>query len=94
MLTDVLRGMMTETDNRTHDLFRYIAVVSAVVGLALQVHVVVWKSQAFDFQQFGIGVGVLFAGIGAALAMKPEVKEHTQKTENTTNVNVTTTPAA
>jgi hypothetical protein len=63
--------MFTESDNRTHDIFRYLSLVSIVTALALQVYVVVWKAQAFDMQQFGIGIGVLFTGMGAALMMKP-----------------------
>lgn len=82
-LVTALAGMMTETDNRTHDLFRYLAVVSAAVGLCLEIYVVVWKTQPFDFQNFGIGVGVLFTGVGAALLLRPETKPSTTTTTTT-----------
>lgn len=73
----ILSDLMTESNNSTHDLYRYLSIPSAVVGIGLQIYVVVWKepSQPFDFQSFGIGVGLLFAGVGAALALKPEAKE-------------------
>lgn len=72
----IFKTMFTESDNVTHDLYRYLAMVSIVVGLALQIYVVVWKepSQPFDFQTFGIGVGVLFAGVGVAMKLKSETK--------------------
>lgn len=66
--------MFTETDNRTHDVFKYLALMTVVIAHGLQVYVVVWKGQPFDMQQFGIGIGALFAGVGAALMMKPESK--------------------
>lgn len=66
--------MFTETDNKTHDVFKYLALMTVVIAHGLQVYVVVWKGQPFDMQQFGIGIGALFAGVGAALMMKPEAK--------------------
>lgn len=69
---DVVRQLVTESDNRTHDLYRYLAVLAIVVGLGLQIYVVVWKNSPFDMQTFGLGVGTLFVGIGAALKLKRE----------------------
>lgn len=72
VIRDVLRQLFTESDNRTHDLFRYLAVASIVTGLCMQVYVIVWKSQPFDMQTFGIGVGALLAGVGTALGLKKD----------------------
>lgn len=72
MLRDVVRMLLTESDNRTHDLFRYLALCSIITGLALAVYSVVWKSQPFDMQTFGIGVGSLLAGVGVAIGLKKE----------------------
>ena len=55
-------------------LLLLVALASTIVGLGLQIYVVCWKSQPFDIQTFGIGVGVLFTGVGAALALRPETK--------------------
>lgn len=71
MIRDVVRQLMTESDNRTHDIYRYLAVGSIVVGLGLNVYAVV-KGQPFDMQAFGIGTGALFAGVGVALGLKKE----------------------
>ena len=53
MLRDILRQLLTESDNVTHDLYRYLAVVSIAVGLGLSVYSVL-KGQPFDMQTFGI----------------------------------------
>jgi hypothetical protein len=71
-----LMDMLTESDNSTVDAVRVLALVSVIIGLALQIWVVVrWfgpAPQPFDFQNFGIGVGALFGGVGIALKLKPE----------------------
>lgn len=71
MLRDLLRQLMTDSDNVTHDLYRYLAVVSIAVGLSLSIYSVV-KGQPFDMQTFGIGVGSLFAGVGVAIGLKKD----------------------
>jgi hypothetical protein len=71
-----LMDMLTESDNSTVDAVRVLALVAVIIGLALQIWVVVrWfgpAPQPFDFQNFGIGVGALFGGVGIALKLKPE----------------------
>lgn len=78
MIRDVLRQLMTERDNRTHDIYRYLALLAIVVGLALNVYAVV-KGQPFDMQTFGIGTGALFAGMGVALGLKKEDGNETKE---------------
>jgi len=72
ILWDILTGAMTESDNRTHDLFKYLAVMAIVVALGLESYSVVKRLKPFDMQNFGIGVGTLLAGIGVALKLKPQ----------------------
>ena len=73
-----IKDMLTETDNETVDVVRVLALLAIAIGLGLQVWVVIrWigpAPQAFDIQSFGIGIGATFAGVGAALKMKPETK--------------------
>lgn len=68
---DVVRQLVTESDNTTHDIYRYLALASFVAGIALQI-VSVYKGQPFDFQNYGVGAGALLAGVGVALGMKKE----------------------
>lgn len=75
MIRNVLRQLVTEPDNVTHDLYRYLSIISIVAGLWLQVYAVGWKDQPFDMQAFGLGIGALFAGVGVALGLKKEKRE-------------------
>lgn len=69
---EVLQQLVTESDNVTHDLYRYLAIASILTGLGLAVFSVVGKGQVFDMLNFGGGVGALFAGVGVALGLKKE----------------------
>jgi len=73
-IATALKQMFTESDNLTHDLHRYLAAAAVLVGLFLSVFVVVKQGKDFDMETFGIGVGMLLAGLGAALGLKPESK--------------------
>lgn len=75
MIRDVIRQLLTESDNVTHDLYRYLAILAIVTGLGLQVYAIGWKGQPFDMQTFGVGIGALFAGVGVALGLKKETKD-------------------
>jgi hypothetical protein len=68
---DVLKMLLTESDNVTHDLFRYMALGSILTGLGLSIYAVL-EGQPWNMQSFGIGIGVLLAGVGAALKLKGE----------------------
>lgn len=71
-LKNFLTHLFTETDNTTFDLTRILAFISIIVGLSMVVYSVVKNSQPFIFQDFGIGVGALFTGLGVALGFKKE----------------------
>lgn len=72
MIRDIIRQLLTESDNVTHDLYRYLALAAIVTGLGLQIYAVVCKGEPFAMMAFGTGVGALFAGVGVALALKKE----------------------
>jgi hypothetical protein len=78
-LRDVVRQCFTESDNITHDLYRYLALFSIISGIGLQVFAVGWHGQTFDMQQFGIGTGALFAGVGVALGLKKDTTTKEQE---------------
>lgn len=77
-LREFLSQMMTESDNITHDLYRYLSLVSIVSGIGLQIYAIVFGHQNFDMQTFGIGVGALFAGVGVALGLKKDTEPKTE----------------
>ena len=74
MKTGIIKQMLTESDNLTYDIYKNVAAVSVITGLFLSVFTVVWQGSEFDMQSFGIGVGSLLAGLGAALRLKPDDK--------------------
>lgn len=67
-----LSHLFTEADNNTFDLTKILAFISIIVGLSMVVFSVVKNAQPFVFQDFGIGVGALFTGLGVALGFKKE----------------------
>ena len=73
-----LNDMFTETDNHTFDLSKVLALLAVVNGLALTVYEVVWKGTTFNFQYYGIGVGLLFGGLAAVLTFKKESNDKPQ----------------
>ena len=78
LIKKVLNDMFTEADNRTFDLATVMALLAIANGLGLATYEVVWKGTAFDFTQFGTGVGVLFAGLAAVLGFKKESNDKPQ----------------
>jgi len=73
----IMKDMCTETDGESYDHIRILAVLSIVVGLALQVWVVVRPDgpQPFDMLAFGTGLAAVFGGVGVALKLKPEAPD-------------------
>ena len=66
-----LKQLLTGKDGETHDIMRWLCLVTCLVALGLEVYVVaVHKSQPFDMMGFGAGMGAVFASVGAALKLK------------------------
>jgi len=65
-----LRDILTGKDGATHDIGRWAGALSFLCGLGLEIYVVVWKGQPFDFTQFGVGIAAMAAGVGAMLKIK------------------------
>lgn len=70
----VIRNMVTGADNTTHDVVRIIAALCGPAGLFYQGWDVIAQHAHFDIQQFGIGVGAMLTGIGAALGLKRDTE--------------------
>jgi hypothetical protein len=67
-----LKNMLTEKDNETHCVFKWLSLLSVVVGLSLQAFSVIYLGQPFLMSDFGTGIGALFAGVGVALGFKTD----------------------
>lgn len=68
----ILNDWFTEVDNKTFDVTKLLAVVSIITAIGLSIFSVVYKGQAFSYQDYGLGTAALFAGIGAALGLKKD----------------------
>lgn len=69
-MADTVTQLLTGKDNQTHDIARWLATIAVFVGLGLQIYDVVILQHEFELQQFGIGIGSLFTGFGAAIKLK------------------------
>jgi hypothetical protein len=68
----VLNDWFTEVDNKTFDITKVLAVFSIGTGIFLAIFSVVYKAQAFNYQDYGLGTAALFAGLGVALGLKKD----------------------
>lgn len=69
-----IKQLLTGKDNQTHDIVRWIAALGSLQGLGLSIYDVVVHHNPFDIQQFGIGLGAMLAGVGAALGFKKDTE--------------------
>ena len=69
-MSEILKQLLTGKDNNTHDLFRWLSMVSVLTALGLEVYSVVMLHKTFDMQAYGLGLAAVFAGAGAGLKLK------------------------
>ena len=62
-----LSDVVTDYDGKTLDTGRCIA-VAVIAAMLVFEGVAVWKSQSFDAQAFGTGMGAVLAALGFAIA--------------------------
>jgi len=66
----ILTQLLTGKDNQTHDIVRWLGMLTVLEALGLTIYVVVIRGQPLDLQQFGIGMGAVFTTLGIALKLK------------------------
>lgn len=65
----VFNDILTELDGETYDVTKLLWVAGVMVYLVLSI-ISVFKGQPWDPQQYGIGLGVVLAGGGAAIKLR------------------------
>lgn len=78
----ILKELLSD-DRDAQDVHRWIAVLAAMAGIGLSVYSVVWQNAAWSVQDYGIGIGALLAGTGAAIKLTqptpPPTEERPEK---------------
>lgn len=69
-MNKLMKDMSTGIDGESFDFVRVLGMLTIVVALGLSVYVVVWKTQTWDIQTFGLGIGLVFASVAGALKLK------------------------
>jgi len=65
-----LSDILTEADGNTFCLARVSGFLSVLVFLGNSICVVWLRDGVWDMQSYGIGVGALLGGVGAAISLK------------------------
>jgi hypothetical protein len=73
-LSKMLNDCLTESDNITHDLAKWLALLATPVFLGINIYLVGWTERPWTATDFGIGCGAVFAGLGLALKLKPQTE--------------------
>jgi len=66
----MIKDSLTGVDGESFDIVRVLSALVILVALGLTIYVVVYKDTPFDIQSYGIGIGTIFAALGAALKLK------------------------
>ena len=74
MTSKILRDIFTGADGESHDVGRYLWVVSVLAGLAYAGYDLIYLKTPFNIVNFGIGVGSLLAAGGTALMLKRDAE--------------------
>jgi len=68
-MKSMIRQILTEHDNTTHCLIRWIALLAFLEALALEAYAVI-EQVPFNMQDFGIGIAAVIGAIGVAIKLK------------------------
>ena len=69
-MNEILRHILTGKDNSTHDVGRWMACIAFIEAMILEIYRVIVQGHDFIMQDFGTGVGILFAGLGFLMKAK------------------------
>lgn len=70
---DFLKSLLTEIDGESFDVAKLLASISILAGIAFAGYdLYKHPDSKFDMQNYGTGIGLLFAGVGVALNMKKD----------------------
>lgn len=68
-MLDFLKHCFTGADNETFDIGRVLWALAFIIGVSLHVYMTL-TGKPYDLQSYGLGIGALLVGGGAALKLK------------------------
>lgn len=74
MLKQLLRNILTEPDNATFCMVKLGAGISVFFALGTAGYHHLYLNEPFSMQDFGIGMGAVFTGVGIALGFKKDTQ--------------------
>jgi uncharacterized membrane protein (DUF2068 family) len=75
----MVRQLLTGVDNKTHDVARWLAVVSVLTFLSLTVYDIVVLHREWKMQDFGIGLGAVLGAVGVLIKLKEAAEPPAQE---------------
>ena len=66
----IIKDCLTGVTGEDFDVGRVAAAATVAAAIGLSIYDVAWQHAHFDLQNYGVGVGTLFAGVGAMLKLK------------------------
>lgn len=70
-----INNLITEPDNKTPCFVRIVGGIGTLQGLASHAYQTFWLHTPFDFQAFGLGLGVTLGALGVALGFKKDTPQ-------------------
>lgn len=64
--------IMTEPNNDTHCIVRWVAILATLQGLGMAAFTVIFRQADYDMVQFFTGMGIAVTTLGVALGMKKD----------------------
>jgi len=74
-IKELFRNIFTEPDNATFCIVKIGAGLTVVYALATAAFHHLYLRESFVIQDFGVGMGAVFAGVGVALGLKKDTPE-------------------
>jgi hypothetical protein len=71
-MLNIFKQLLTGKDGETHDIARWLGALSVLVFLGITIDVVVVQRCAWNMTEFGIGIGAVFASVGAFIRLKQD----------------------
>lgn len=67
-MNKILTQLLTEADNATHDIVRWLAFIAVLCGIGLEIYAVI-TGKAFDLESYGLAIASMLGSLGVSLRL-------------------------